>query len=818
MGRNIEIDARLGGGAAHEILFGEVTIEATAMHGDTTKTVFPGPKTYGISNGLAVLENVDVSPDGPEPAWAYRMTFRDHQSGRGWSEMVGVPTGTTPVKYPALPRFTTAVPPETTKAELQNWVATTESAKNTAVAAAAEATAPTDEMVAAKINTPGSATKTALSAAIGDSVDGAQRHSRISVDTLVAPRAATFQVTPTYDGTGQTVHPDVVFIPGGWNGYRYWMAMTPYPNGVDTTENPSIIASNDGETWVEPAGITNPIAKPATGFWPDPDLVFDPIKRRLYCVWLGMRSAWSDDGVTWTAPTVMFNALANEVAPSIVKVGNAYWMWSCQRMDVGEHKILLRKGPSLESGAGWSAPVECEFPAVPGLSPWHMDVADYTGEFVTLAAFCTINTSGANTHLYAMTSPDGVVWERSEQPLIAPRPGVWDATNIYRACLVRTSGAGGAIGDVWYSARSEAGQWHIGRTELMYQDPATLTRSPLSSFAEHKDTVRASATVRNLITVNPSLLESGGIVPTGWSNNLAGGTGHGWDAARQAYTVVFNGGNLTRTVAIPVTEGIAYCFTLEHASDVAGISRLFIQWRNAANGTISSSGGEKLGSSEFSQLAVSGVAPAGAVSAVLLISPLSSEVGKRFYWRRAQFEVGLSPSEWTPGVAHEVVGDGIHDVFRALTLPSAAGQKVRWRLNPEGVPVLPKFTTAERPSALAASEGAYLYDDTLNAIIYSDGAAWTVLDPSNLGTPAAKTAHYQMVAADRIVTTTAGTVSLPVLSTVGAGRMFIVKNTGTGNLEVNSPDGKNIDGGTQDVLVSWAVGRYLSDSVRWLKV
>lgn len=165
MGRNIEIDARRGGGAAHEILFGDVTIQATALHQDGTKTVFPDDTTIGISNGLAVLENVDVSPAGPDPAWAYKMTFRNHQTGRGWTEMVGVPAGSGPVKYPALTRFTTTLPPETTKAELQSWVATTEAAKNTAVQAAATATAPTDATMADKIGTKGSLTETALTAA-----------------------------------------------------------------------------------------------------------------------------------------------------------------------------------------------------------------------------------------------------------------------------------------------------------------------------------------------------------------------------------------------------------------------------------------------------------------------------------------------------------------------------------------------------------------------------------------------------------------------------------------------------------------------------
>jgi hypothetical protein len=50
---------------------------------------------------------------------------------------------------------------------------------------------------------------------------------------------------PTYDGSGQAVHPDIYYNANGWNGYYYWMAMTPYPNGDAAYENPSIIVSND---------------------------------------------------------------------------------------------------------------------------------------------------------------------------------------------------------------------------------------------------------------------------------------------------------------------------------------------------------------------------------------------------------------------------------------------------------------------------------------------------------------------------------------------------------------------------------------------
>src|SRR5436190_817243 len=33
--------------------------------------------------------------------------------------------------------------------------------------------------------------------------------------------------TPTYDGTGELVHPDAVVFPQRWNGHRYWVSATP---------------------------------------------------------------------------------------------------------------------------------------------------------------------------------------------------------------------------------------------------------------------------------------------------------------------------------------------------------------------------------------------------------------------------------------------------------------------------------------------------------------------------------------------------------------------------------------------------------------
>jgi hypothetical protein len=53
---------------------------------------------------------------------------------------------------------------------------------------------------------------------------------------------------PTYDDSYQLTHPKVLYFSEGWNHYKYWMSMTPYPQQNDYFENPSIVVSNDGVT------------------------------------------------------------------------------------------------------------------------------------------------------------------------------------------------------------------------------------------------------------------------------------------------------------------------------------------------------------------------------------------------------------------------------------------------------------------------------------------------------------------------------------------------------------------------------------------
>lgn len=148
MGRDIIGDLRVGGASSAEVLRGTISIEPTMLRRDGAKTVLPEPSVTAVSNGVFILENVDASPDGPEPEWAYKMVIRNTTTGRAFSLLLGVPAGTEPINFNTLPVFGATIPPGATVEDMQNWADFTEANANRAEAAADRAEAPTDAMLA----------------------------------------------------------------------------------------------------------------------------------------------------------------------------------------------------------------------------------------------------------------------------------------------------------------------------------------------------------------------------------------------------------------------------------------------------------------------------------------------------------------------------------------------------------------------------------------------------------------------------------------------------------------------------------------------
>jgi predicted GH43/DUF377 family glycosyl hydrolase len=91
-------------------------------------------------------------------------------------------------------------------------------------------------------------------------------------------------------------------------------------------------------------------------------------------------------------------------------------------------------------------------------APWHLDVLYVDKQYV----MDYVDSPLAGAHLMLATSSDGLKWTTSPNPLLSPTSN-WDSERIYRSTLLYDAGA--RLFKLWYSAKSNDGQWHVGYAE-----------------------------------------------------------------------------------------------------------------------------------------------------------------------------------------------------------------------------------------------------------------------------------------------------------------------------------------------------------------
>ncbi len=288
----------------------------------------------------------------------------------------------------------------------------------------------------------------------------------------------------TYDGSNQTVEPDVVYVAGGWNGFEYWMAINPYPGGNDQAENASVYASHDGLVWTVPDSLRNPVIPRPSGpihHNSDPDLVFLPDAGRMVLFDRAvterknlLRQTFSDDGVHWSAPATVLETPRHEmVSPTIALVpGRRARLWSVDTGTKGcesrGNVVRVRRwlgeqnGPSALLGARWSEPVATDLQAPEGRILWHLDVIRIAERHEYWAVFPAYEVNGRcnEDDLYIARSRDGKTWQTLPEPLIARGTAPFAALSVYRASTVYDADAGAL--KVWFSGFGNDRAWHLG--------------------------------------------------------------------------------------------------------------------------------------------------------------------------------------------------------------------------------------------------------------------------------------------------------------------------------------------------------------------
>ncbi len=257
----------------------------------------------------------------------------------------------------------------------------------------------------------------------------------------------------TFDGSDSPYHPAVLYFEKGWNGYKYWMAETPFSPQckpyMDRNECPSIHVSNDGIKWKEiekkPIDDLNEKEIKELDFFSDPHLVL--VNGVMECWYrfthrggdanfydnLQLVRKTSKDGVNWTERETLVNlatsdgdALGNMVvSPAIMYEKGKYRMWF-----VNSESYTYRGISYSEStdGYNWEKKTDCTLMGRDNI-PWHIDVNYIDGRYYLI--------SYDKNDLTLWESNDGFNFKFIKQLLMPSVTGSFYGYSLYRACIVK---------------------------------------------------------------------------------------------------------------------------------------------------------------------------------------------------------------------------------------------------------------------------------------------------------------------------------------------------------------------------------------------
>ncbi|HUJ71467.1 MAG TPA: PKD domain-containing protein [Verrucomicrobiae bacterium] len=297
----------------------------------------------------------------------------------------------------------------------------------------------------------------------------------MDISTAIATNARTPLLIPEPSGRNEALHPSVVFAPDGWNGYRYWMLYTPYDFTQASNENPHVDVSNDGQTWIQAPGVTNPIEPwPGTGYNSDTDLVLGP-DNTMYAFWraaIGVMEQiyyrTSTDGTNWVNKTLALQVSAFQrhlLSPAVIYDGTTWWMWTVNsQVQPGVVGVVEMWKATSPSGP-WIGPIQTDLTAPVGRQPWHTEVRSVGDRFVQLVLVTDIG-SNTNGVLYLSSSTNGVNWTPLGSPALSGtyKP-TWDST-LYRSTFVPIVCDDSLKLAIWYTGR--AGEDLVGYTEATF--------------------------------------------------------------------------------------------------------------------------------------------------------------------------------------------------------------------------------------------------------------------------------------------------------------------------------------------------------------
>ncbi|MGP6139569.1 BppU family phage baseplate upper protein [Jeotgalibaca sp. A127] len=235
-----------------------------------------------------------------------------------------------------------------------------------------------------------------------------------------------------FSGYNQPYHPSVLYIAGGFNGYKYWMASSPLPTVAqpypERYEVPVVHKSNDGINW-EVVTSANPLddltaAEIAnTDYMSDPHLVYRPDTSTLE-VWYRLTRRATDepttvfrktttDGATWSARETMIPETVRSSghivqSPAILwdNVRKVYRLWYYNSKDGVYYNEMLDGGtytPTNQEKVAFDS----------SLIYHHIDVNYFNGEYHFIGYH-----AGTPQNITHFTSTDGMNFAKKKELIV----------------------------------------------------------------------------------------------------------------------------------------------------------------------------------------------------------------------------------------------------------------------------------------------------------------------------------------------------------------------------------------------------------------
>ena len=205
---------------------------------------------------------------------------------------------------------------------------------------------------------------------------------------------------PDFSGSDEPWHPSVIYIKGGFAGYKYWLAQSVYPNNPNLNEQkdryevPIVYKSNDGINWIVAANPLDDLTESEItnkSYMSDPHVVYNDDFKQLE-VWYRLTHVVgstlpttifrkvTSDGQNWserevTVPEALHTAADFARSPSIIYDAGIYKMWKTNNSGIYYQQasdaktwtaqVLVDAGKASTGAVG---------------DRWHIDVAKYQAD------------------------------------------------------------------------------------------------------------------------------------------------------------------------------------------------------------------------------------------------------------------------------------------------------------------------------------------------------------------------------------------------------------------------------------------------------